>query len=713
MKTSIKINDKYIQKILLGSTPVQRIYQSGSIVYEAGGSTPTPCFEVVGTISQASGNYVDVYVKPESKWYKRNNLSQYEEYGLMPTVTDLSSTTYYTGKLVVLSTDSHEYKWNGSEWIDLGNAVTIIDCIWLDPSSNNSSYQIGYYWGTGYKMVFNVYLSGSYSGDAGGFLNHNSKSPLEFNFYSNGFYFDMHDPQSTSNNSCYSGDYSNRLMKTSVLQNYQSEQVINFTVTYGTVKAELEEGGTLIGKWGTERTGQSWYNGLYSPLIGIGSAKPYHLSRIRVYDNNNNLVNDLKFVENEGETGSQKLSVYDSVLDVKYNNTNSNTPTYHITQKGKVDPPVDYDEKVAPADNVHYDTLLELEMMECPWIGMKATVGDNNIPYKYTEDGWVDNDYSESYFTIESLVDNNIINFYCTSIYADINVKFSTNDGGSWSTKQASNIEIGTTICTLNKGEKVIFKGNIKSIPGKSCKFIGNGGFKVYGNILSLIYEDNFVNKTSIGSDRTFTSLFNATHVVDAGNLVLPVASLPKDCYNSMFKSCKQLVKAPSFESVSSMGETACYGMFDGCNSLATPIKITVDTLSKQCMDYMFRDCTSLKSAIVNIGNITINQYGLQQMFSGCKSLEDVEINYNGSLPTAGSSNTSTILYRCFYNCIHLKRIKAMFTSLGENGSRVQTMEWVSGVPATGTFIQNVKATWDETGVSGVPTGWTVVTAKP
>ena len=711
MKTSIKINDKYIQKILLGSTPVQRIYQSGSIVYEAGGSTP--CFEVVDTISQASGNYVDVYVKGESKWYKKNNLNQYEEYGLMPIVSDLSSTTYYTGKLVILSTDGHEYKWNGSEWIDLGNAGTVIYCIWLDPSSNNSSYNIGYYWGTGYKMVCNVYLSGSYSGDTAGFLNHQNQSPLEFNFYSNGFYLDMHNPQSTSNNSCYSGDYSDRLMQTSVLQNYQSEQVINFTVTYGTVKAELDEGGTLIGKWGKERTGQSWYNGLYSPSISIGSDKPYHLSRIQVYDNNNNLVNDLKFVENEGETGSQKLSMYDSVLDVKYENTNSNTPTYHIAKKGELNPPVDYDTKVAPANNVHYNTLEELELMECPWIGMKATVGDNNIPYKYTEDGWVDDYYSRSYLTIESLVDNNTITFYCNSIYADINVKFSTNDGDTWSNKQASNIDRGTTICTLNKGKKVIFKGNIKSIPGKSCKFIGSGDFKIYGNILSLIYEDNFVNKTSIGSDRTFISLFNTTNVVDAENLVLPVASLPVDCYSSMFKSCTKLVKGPSFESVSSMDKTACYCMFDGCKSLATPIKITVDTLSTQCMDYMFRDCTSLKSAIVNIGNITINQYGLQQMFSGCTSLEDVEINYNGSLPTAGSSDTSTILYRCFYNCTNLKRIKAMFKSLGTNGSRVQTMEWVSGVPATGTFVKNANATWNVTGNNGVPTGWTIETANP
>ena len=166
MLTRIKINDKYIQKILLGSTPVQRIYQSGSIVYEAGGSKPQPCFDVVSTISQASGNYVDVYVKNESKWYKRNNLNQYEEYGLMPTVTDLSSTTYYTGKLVILSTDNHEYKWNGSEWIDLGNAGTFTDYIFIDPSessSQNVKYTFKYYFANDFKMKILFYLTPDYS----------------------------------------------------------------------------------------------------------------------------------------------------------------------------------------------------------------------------------------------------------------------------------------------------------------------------------------------------------------------------------------------------------------------------------------------------------------------------------------------------------------------------------------------------------------------
>lgn len=37
---------------------------------------------------------------------------------------------------------------------------------------------------------------------------------------------------------------------------------------------------------------------------------------------------------------------------------------------------------------------------------------------------------------------------------------------------------------------------------------------------------------------------------------------------------------------------------------------------------------------------------------------------------------------------------------------------WVSGVSATGTFVKSSSATWNKTGSSGVPSGWTVITEE-
>ena len=40
------------------------------------------------------------------------------------------------------------------------------------------------------------------------------------------------------------------------------------------------------------------------------------------------------------------------------------------------------------------------------------------------------------------------------------------------------------------------------------------------------------------------------------------------------------------------------------------------------------------------------------------------------------------------------------------------TLNWVSGVNSTGTFVKNSSAQWDVTGANGVPTGWTIQTAN-
>ena len=89
--------------------------------------------------------------------------------------------------------------------------------------------------------------------------------------------------------------------------------------------------------------------------------------------------------------------------------------------------------------------------------------------------------------------------------------------------------------------------------------------------------------------------------------------------------------------------------MFNGCTSLTSAPKLPATTLADRCYDYMF---------------------------SGCKKL-----NY----------------------------IKAMFTT---TPSTSYTSNWVSGVAATGTFVKNSAATWNVTGVNGIPSGWTVTTAS-
>ena len=203
--------------------------------------------------------------------------------------------------------------------------------IWLDPSATNASFSIGHYWGENYKIVFTTYLSGTYSGDYGSFWQAHGHTPIELSFYSNGFYYDMHNPTSTTAPDVRTTDYDYRILRTSAFSNYQNSQKIKITLTYGSFKAELEETGAVIYSSGSTRTGFSWYDGLYQVDIGLNNANAKcHLSHIQVYNANDELVNDLKFIKNSGVVGAQEISLYDSITKTTYNNTNSNTPVYHI-----------------------------------------------------------------------------------------------------------------------------------------------------------------------------------------------------------------------------------------------------------------------------------------------------------------------------------------------------------------------------------------------
>jgi hypothetical protein len=139
--------------------------------------------------------------------------------------------------------------------------------------------------------------------------------------------------------------------------------------------------------------------------------------------------------------------------------------------------------------------------------------------------------------------------------------------------------------------------------------------------------------------------------------------------------------------------------MFPGCTSLATAPELPATTLANSCYQSMFHGCTSLSTAPeLPATTLAINCYS--SMFSVCTSLV-----------TAPEFPATTLAINCyssmFLNCSNLNYIKAMFTT---TPSSDYTLNWVSGVALSGTFVKNSAATWDVVGVNGVPNGWTVVT---
>lgn len=296
-------------------------------------------------------------------------------------------------------------------------------------------------------------------------------------------------------------------------------------------------------------------------------------------------------------------------------------------------------------------------------------------------------DLSKPYFAIGVLEDGleiNLLNNYEYCI-----------DDGVW--KKANSI----TNIQANAGQTVYFRGNLVPIYS-----IGIGTFTISkkcnlsGNIMSLLFEDDFEGQTDLsGYDYAFYSLFrNCTTLQSVSSGFLPATVLTEYCYAHMFEGCTSLVTAPELPATM-LAYYCYYDMFIGCTSLVSTPKLPATTLAYYCYSRMFCDCTSLTSApALPATTLAVGCYN--SMFQRCSSLTTAPV-----LPA------TTLQYYCyynmFYNCTKLNYIKALFTTTPDF---LYTQSWVSGVASNGTFIKNKNATWNVTGVNGIPTGWTVQT---
>lgn len=150
----------------------------------------------------------------------------------------------------------------------------------------------------------------------------------------------------------------------------------------------------------------------------------------------------------------------------------------------------------------------------------------------------------------------------------------------------------------------------------------------------------------------------------------LPAPKISTYTYEAMFSGCTSLQTAPSLSFTELEGNYNCWSMFYNCTSLVNvPDLPIVAALTERCYQFMFRSCSNLENAPL-LPNTTL-----------------VEACYNGM----------------FQDCTKLKDVKCLAT----NPSASFTPNWLNGVAATGTFVKNPTATW-ETGVAGIPNGWTV-----
>lgn len=218
-------------------------------------------------------------------------------------------------------------------------------------------------------------------------------------------------------------------------------------------------------------------------------------------------------------------------------------------------------------------------------------------------------------FYIEAIEDLTVT----VNAYSSDSVSYSI-DGIEWIALTTDN----KTTPIIPAGNKVYFKNESPSDNQNrsSAMFNISAPCKLGGNIMSMLYGDDYSGKTEVPK-HCFRYMFNGqTAIIDASALLMPATILAEGCYRDMFSGCTSLVNAPIL-----------------------PAK----TLVRRCYQSMFYNCNNL--------------------------------NYIKMLATDISA------YDCLYG-------------------------WVDAVASSGTFVKNKNATWNVTGGSGIPKGWTVETAE-
>ena len=275
--------------------------------------------------------------------------------------------------------------------------------------------------------------------------------------------------------------------------------------------------------------------------------------------------------------------------------------------------------------------------------------------------------YDEQYLTFVAEADNVSVGL----TYAHNNVfQYSVDSGTTW-----SNIANNERTTSVNSGETIMFKAENPSTNGIDgigvFALSATNRFSVQGNIMSLIYGDNFIGQTTLRNTYQFASLlWNCSGLISAEHLILPATTLTNLCYNSMLNNCPNLIKAPELPATTLA--INCYGgIFKNCTSLTTAPELPATTLASNCYVNMFQGCTSLTKA-PDLPATTLAEHCYQHMFEGCTSL-----NY----------------------------IKCLATNISATDC---TDDWVFKVTSTGTFVKAASMSSWTTGSNGIPTGWTV-----
>ena len=311
----------------------------------------------------------------------------------------------------------------------------------------------------------------------------------------------------------------------------------------------------------------------------------------------------------------------------------------------------------------HSEYLAEKGNFDLP--NVSFCIDDNEVHYNPY-------DYSRQYLTFVGTATPTTFKFSGNGI------SYSLDEGNTW-VALASN----TSSPGIYEGEKIMWKGEMtpngtNGIGTFTATVSGNidyGTFSIEGNVMSLLYGDDFADKVDLSEKEfAFSNLFlNNKRIISVKNMKLPATTLGTLCYKRMFFGCSNLVDMPELPATTLA--SGCYAyMFVFNVGLTTASELPATTLASNCYEGMFSNCQSLEVAPKLPASV----------------LE--EDCYNGM----------------FESCYALNSITCLATDISANNC---VSGWVDGVAASGTFKKAASMNDWVTGVNGIPSGWTVKNA--
>lgn len=146
-------------------------------------------------------------------------------------------------------------------------------------------------------------------------------------------------------------------------------------------------------------------------------------------------------------------------------------------------------------------------------------------------------------------------------------IEYSKN-GGAWtsitSVRPALEIPVVSGDIIQFRGDNSTYTLSINNATGfhsSTC------GFKLYGNLMSLINSTGYTSLTTIPTNKCFWAFFfHCTGLTDASDLIIPTG-LKQYCFYYFFKDCTGLVTAPELPATT-LPSRCYYYMFENCHSL-------------------------------------------------------------------------------------------------------------------------------------------------